>query len=278
MALRTYYWTQRDVSLYKYYKYKYLRPEHTVFKKGNAGDLFNIDLIRFLYQEDPINFINEGNRLLLVGSIISKIREGDIINGIGWKGNDMPDYAELIASLKVYGVRGPLTRSLFEKYNADLSNLKFEYDPGLLIKEVYGIDLKKSKEKRIIFIPHYGDVHVYKGKYPKNIKVISVDNTPKQLAKEILNAKVVYTSSLHGIIFSHALNKPCVFVNPQSDEPIFKYRDYFLSVGMDLPEPIENIYAINFLTDKPTELTTKIGLNDFYFPSRQELINNEMIF
>lgn len=278
MALRTYYWTQRDVSLYKYYKYKYLRPEHTVFKKGNAGDLFNIDLIRFLYQEDPINFINEGNRLLLVGSIISKIREGDIINGIGWKGNDMPDYAELIASLKVYGVRGPLTRSLFEKYNADLSNLKFEYDPGLLIKEVYGIDLKKSKEKRVIFIPHYGDVHVYKGKYPKNIKVISVDNTPKQLAKEILNAKVVYTSSLHGIIFSHALNKPCVFVNPQSDEPIFKYRDYFLSVGMDLPEPIENIYAINFLTDKPTELTSNIGLNDFYFPSRQELINNEMIF
>ena len=278
MALRTYYWTQRNVSLYKYYKYKYLRPEHTVFKKGNAGDIFNIDLIKFLYQEDPINFIDEGNRLMLVGSIISKIREGDVINGIGWKGNDMSDAAELIASLKVYGVRGPLTRSLFEKYNADLSNLKFEYDPGLLIKEVYGIDLKKSKEKQVIFIPHFGDINGYKGIYPKNIKVINVDNSPKQLAKEILKAKVVYTSSLHGIIFSHALKKPCVFVKPQSDEPIFKYRDYFLSVGMDLPQPIKNIHAFNFLTDKPTEVTTNIGMNDFYFPSRQQLIEHEIIF
>lgn len=278
MALRTYFWKQRNVSLYKYYKYKFSRPGHFAFARGNAGDIFNIDLIKFLYQQEAIYVPNEGNRLLLVGSIVSKIREGDIVSGIGSRGNDMSAIANLVDTLKIYGVRGPLTRSLFEKYNADLSNLKFEYDPGLLIKEVYGMDLKKRREERVIFIPHFQDWAFYGRKFPNNIKVINVDNSPKKIGKEILKAKVVYSSSLHGIIFSHALNKPCVFVKPQSDEPIFKYRDYFLSVGLDMPEGLKNIYNLNFLTDKPTELKKNIGLADFSFPSSSELMDKGILF
>src|SRR5690606_3827590 len=122
-------------------------------------------LIKFCYNETPTNIKKDGNRLLLTGSITSKIQCGDIINGIGWKGNSLDKKADIISSLKIYGVRGPLTRSFFEKYNADLSSLKFEYDPGLLIKEVYNIDLKKSRDKNVVFIPHFGDVSFYKGKY-----------------------------------------------------------------------------------------------------------------
>ncbi|RYH72796.1 polysaccharide pyruvyl transferase family protein [Flavobacteriaceae bacterium 144Ye] len=271
MALKTYYWDQRTVSLYKYYKYKFRHPERIVFKYGNAGDIFNIDLIRYLYNETTTNIKDEGNRLLMVGSIVSKIREGDIVNGIGSKGDDMPKNTSLMSTLKINGVRGPLTRSLFEKCGADLSNLKFEYDPGLLIKEVYNIDLNRSCEKQIIFLPHFRDFNVYKNNYPKDIKVVSLDKNPKKIAKEILKSKIVYASSLHGVIFSHALNKPCVFVRPQSDEPIFKYQDYFLSIGLDLPNAVSDIYSINYMTDKETVLNRKIGLKDFYFPKTEML-------
>lgn len=278
MALRTFYWHKRKVTKYKYYKYKFLHPERMVFKHGNAGDIFNIDLVKYLYGEEPENVLTEGNRLLMVGSIMNEIKNDDIINGIGWKGNEITLDQELVESLIINGVRGPLTKSFFEMKNADLSNLKFEYDPGLLIKEVYNIDLKKSREKQVIFIPHFRDEIVYKGKYPKEIKVVNIDNSPLKIAKEILKSKVVYASSLHGIVFAHALNKPCVFVKPQSDEPLFKYRDYYLSIGHELPEGLKDIHKVNFLTNKPLTLNKTIGLNDFYFPKTETLKNSGIIF
>ncbi len=266
MPVRTYYWNTKKVSAFKYYSNIVLRRREEFLRHGNAGDIFNKDLITFLYRTDPINIEKEGNRLLLVGSVMSILEKGDIVNGIGWKGNDLSAKREEIASAKVYGVRGPLTKQLFEDYGADLSNLKFEYDPGLLIKEVYGIDSSKATHEEVLFIPHFRDTWMYNGNYPKGIKMVPIDNHPKRLAKEILKAKAVYTSSLHGIIFSHSLQKECIFVAPQSREPIFKYKDYYHSIGMEMPEPVKNIHSLNFGKDKPTVLDRNITMDDFYFP------------
>jgi pyruvyltransferase len=268
--IRTYYWNTRKASLAKYYKNKITKPERMLFKHGNAGDIFNVDLIEYLYGSQPENIKDEGNRLLLVGSVMSVLKKGDIVNGIGWKGNDLENLRPELEQAKVYGVRGPLTLELFKKYGTDLSKLKFEYDPGLLIKEVYKVNIKKSKEKQVIFIPHYRDLWVYDS-YPKGVKVVNIDNKPQTIINEILKSSVVYTSSLHGIIFSHALNKPCIFVAPQSDEPIFKYQDYYLSVGLEMPDPLKDIHALNYRTDAATVIKNNVGMEDFYFPSKEAL-------
>lgn len=252
-------------------------PGKKVFRYGNAGDIFNIDLIKYLYDQDPVNTIKDGGRLLMVGSIASVIEKRDVVCGIGWKGDDLANKAGHIASARVFGVRGPLTKSLFAKYGADLSRLKFELDPGLLIKEVYNLDLNGGATENVVFIPHYRDIWAYKGNYPDGIKVINIDNPPEKIAEEILKAKIIYSSSLHGIIFSHALDRECVFVRPQSDESLFKYYDYFLSIGMEAPEPIKNINVLNFLKDRPTMLNKAIGLNDFEFPTLDFLINNGIV-
>ncbi|WP_439151540.1 polysaccharide pyruvyl transferase family protein [Winogradskyella sp.] len=278
MGIRTYYWDQRNVSNYTYFKNKLMYKKKEFFKYGNAGDMFNVDLIKKIYNEDIENVKGEGNRILFVGSVMNRVKEGDIINGIGWKGNDLSSKKELLSNLKVYGVRGPLTREFFEKYNTDLSNLKFEYDPGLLIKEVYNIDISKSSNKQIIFIPHFRDEAVYKKKYPKDIKHVTIDTSPLKLASEILRSEVVYSSSLHGIIFSHALGKPSIFVKPQSNEPIFKFRDYYLSVGLNMPEPLDDINQINFLRDKPSILSCSVSMKDFYFPTIKELKIKEIAY
>ena len=277
MALRTYFWHSRVMSKFEYYKAKLLGRKITGFRHGNAGDIFTKDLIKYLYKEEVYNSREEGNRLLMVGSIASVIKDTDIINGIGWKGNDLEDIKDNISKAKVYGVRGPLTKQLFEKYNADLSELKFMLDPGLLVKEVYNLKIKNNTNKQIIFIPHYNDELVYTH-YPKNIKKVSIDNNPKTIAKEIMKSEVIYSSSLHGIIFSHALNKPCVFVAPQSNEPIFKYEDYFLSIGVDLPKPIKSIYEADLIKDVKTILKKEITIDDFYFPSLDELKARKTIF
>lgn len=277
MGVKTYYWNTRKVSTLRFFIDKYRHPEKKVFRYGNAGDIFNIDLIKFLYKDNPVLSTRADNRILIVGSVLRVLEEGDIVNGIGWKGDDLSMKEKQIANAKVFGVRGPLTRSIFEKYGADLTDLKFELDPGLLIKQVYGLDLKKSSEDQVIFIPHYRDLWVYKDQYPKDIKVINIDNKPQTIAKEIMKSKVVYASSLHGIIFAHALKKPCVFVAPQSEEPIFKYRDYYMSVGFDMPEPLKDIHAINLFTDKATLPERDFTMDDFYFPDYEYLKKSNII-
>lgn len=278
MALRTYFWKTQLISKFQYIKDKLLNRRHNGFVYGNAGDIFNKDLIKFLYKQDPFITRNEGSKLLLVGSIASVIKENDIINGIGWKGNDLSEISEHIKNATVYGVRGPLTKELFIKYNADLSNLKFELDPGLLIKEVYNLSIKNNTNTQTVFIPHYKDEEIYKGVFPKGFKHVRIDNHPKTIAKEIMKSKIVYTSSLHGIVFSHALNKPCVFVAPQSNEPIFKYEDYFLSINIEMPKPLETIFKANLGQDSVTNLEKTITINDFYFPSLEELKDKGIIF
>ena len=278
MALRTYFWYSRILSRVDYFKFKILRKPLDGFKYGNAGDVFARDLIKFIYKEDVYNTRDAGNRLLVVGSLASVIKEKDVINGIGWKGNNLDNIAQNIANAKVYGVRGPLTKQLFEKHNADLSDLKFMLDPGLLIKEVYKLREKETiNKKQISFIPHYNDTLDFK-KIPDFFKIISIDNKPKTVARAIMKSKIVYTSSLHGIIFSHALKVPCVFVSPQSNEPIFKYKDYFLSVNIKMPKPLESIYIANLDNDEATFLDRNITLEDFYFPSKDELKSRSIIF
>jgi hypothetical protein len=270
-TLRTYYWNSRKVDIARHIKNKLFYPNNMSFRYGNAGDIFNVDLLKYLYEDITIKNDNEsGNRLLLVGSIMNIVKEGDIINGIGWKGNDFSDKQELIEKALVYGVRGPLTLDLFKRYGADLSNLKFQFDPGLLVKEVYNVDLSKSSEKNVLFIPHYKDLWQYKT-YPKGLKLVNIDNKPKTILKEILNAKVVYASSLHGIIFAHALNKPCVFVAPQTEEPIFKYEDYFLSMGLELPKIVKSIHGISYAKDQETLPSKKFTIKDFWFPNKTQL-------
>lgn len=277
MALRTYFWHSRKISMFDYYIAKLFGRKIYGFRYGNAGDIFAKDLIKYIYKEEVYNTREEGNRLLMVGSLASVIKEDDIINGIGWKGNNLDNISESISKAKVYGVRGPLTKQLFEKHNADLTNLKFMYDPGLLVKEVYNLKIENNSNKQVIFIPHYNDELAYKN-YPNNFKIVRIDNNPKTVAKEIMKSKVIYTSSLHGIIFSHALKKACVFVKPQSDEPIFKYVDYFMSVNINMPRPIESIYKADLEKDVKTFLDKNITLEDFYFPSLDELKSRGIIF
>jgi len=271
MVLRTCYWNSRKASYYHYYKNKFLKEKKNYFLHGNSGDIFNIDLINYVYGLNHKNLSKSDNRLLMVGSLMNLISKGDVVNGIGWKGNDLSSKQEEIEKAIVYGVRGPLTKRLFEKYNTDLSFLKFEYDPGLLIKEVYNLKIEKNNSDKPVFLPHYNDIEKYNGNYPSNIRIISMDNKPKKIASVISKASIVYSSSLHGIIFSHALGKECVFVKPQSDEPLFKYRDYYYSVGLDLPQGLKNIYSINFFLNKGTVLEREIGLKDFYFPNIKKL-------
>jgi hypothetical protein len=108
---------------------------------------------------------------------------------------------------------------------------------------------------------------------PKGMKYIDIDDTPLNIATQILASEIIYSSSLHGIIFAHALNRPAILVAPITEEPIFKYEDYYASIEQKMPQLVHDIHKIS-VTKKPmSPLDIKYKQEEFNFPSLQELKN-----
>jgi pyruvyltransferase len=267
MVIRTFYWKERVVSsLNLHFKKLYHKPEISsrYFSKGNAGDIFAKDVLALFYKNIKHKHIrSSGQRLLLIGSIAHTAQKGDFLCGVGIK---EPSLIPKDRDLLIFGLRGPLSYDVLKKNDFNVSNVKFLLDPGLLMTPPI-----QDAEKSVIFIPHYRERFTFKHKLHKEIKFVDIDSEPLRLISKIQQAKLVYTSSLHGIIFSHALNVPCVYVKPQTNESEFKYKDYYASVNLHYPRPLNSIYDANFMIDTDTPATVNYSLSDFVFPSIEEL-------
>ena len=104
------------------------------------------------------------------------------------------------------------------------------------------------------------------------MSLVDIDAHPLDVFRKIEEAELVYSSSLHGIIFAHALNRPCVFVKPQTEEPILKYKDYYASINQDYVEPLDSIYDVNYKSSPMSPLSLDYRKEDFVFPSIKSLI------
>jgi pyruvyltransferase len=199
------------------------------FRHGNAGDRFNIDLIEWAYPgEDVVNVDDEGGRLLLVGSVAHRVLDGDVVNGIGCKTTDLPTAGDV--TIRARGVRGPLTLDALAAAGHDVSGVLFQGDPGLLIGKVHPDLLTVEAERgRVVFIPHYRERDRYRS--DRRYRVVDIDAPPVDVGREIRRAEVVHTSSLHGLVWAHALGRPARLVAPQTPESPLKYEDYLLSIG-----------------------------------------------
>ena len=268
--IRTFYWEDRIYGPLRYYFKTYLRGQTHLFRNGNAGDIYCRDLIKHIYKISSKNLKNEGRRLLLIGSVSHNIMPEDVICGIGSLSSSEIS-KEISRDVQIYGLRGPLTYDLMKREGFDVSSVKFLLDPGLLIKHTIPEEFRGIVGENISFIPHYREKFSVMKDLPKEIHLIDIDNHPHNVAKEILKSKVVYSSSLHGIIFAHSLGRPCVFVKPQTGIGISKFEDYFLSVDLKFPKPLDSILDYVGSRNFETMLKNEIKMKDFFFPDTQEL-------
>jgi hypothetical protein len=237
------------------------------FSVGNAGDIFAQNLVELFYGGAKAENSDTGPRLLCVGSIAHKAVEGDVICGVGFKEGQNPvaDPDKVL----VHGVRGPMTEGLLKARGFDTSKIKFYGDPGLTISKM--VTPVAAKTAKVIFIPHYRERGRVQSLVPQGIEVVDIDSDPLVLAKQIMEAELVYASSLHGIIFAHALGRPAVPVKPATVEPLSKYEDYYLGVGLQTPKFLDSIADADFLGApvSPSSLTVKA--DDIIFPSFEDL-------
>lgn len=173
--------------------------------------------------------------LLSVGSILH------YFNGSGghvWGSGIIEKGANVKAKHKFYLVRGPYTRSRLLDLGHDVPEIYG--DPALILPDLYHPTL--TGIKNLLLIPHvihYQEVLV---KFPShNILNLATSNV-EHVINEICSSKLNLSSSLHGLIVSHAYGVPALWVNFSNkdlDGDGVKFLDYFSSVDIHNYDPID---------------------------------------
>jgi len=213
------------------------------FEVGNFGDIASKEIVELISGKVVIPRQGVHPALLAIGSVAHTARDGDIIWGSGVKSfaAGMPHTPQTIS---IVSVRGPLTYEYFRSRGYDVSGIKDMFDPGSLAgyfyKHLLTCDeaVKNDDPLPITSRPNYRIIPHFSDYYPmlrKNLRhahaFVSVDCAPIELVKQLRGAEVVYSSSLHGIIFAESLGIPACWIRPMVSESPFKYSDYYLGTS-----------------------------------------------
>lgn len=189
------------------------------------------------------DFLHPYERVLLsVGSILRYVNNSSIVWGSGF----MNESDTLIGrSPKIYAVRGYLTANkLF------VNGLPRVGDPALLMPLLVPIDKKLYKRYEIGIIPHWSEFERFSHNIYAHIspeikgRCLLIDFRTTDIYKvlnDIWECKLIVSSSLHGLILSHAYHIPAIWIRDTScGTDGFKFYDYFSSVKI---QPYEGFKA-----------------------------------
>jgi len=166
------------------------------------------------------------------GSILNHAKKSSIVWGAGVAG--MCDGVDF--DVKILSVRGPLSRAKALASNAICPSVYG--DPAILLPEY----LKPSSRAHALgIVPHYVDQYRTWGRYEGKAHIIDVLSPVEKFVQEVTSCERIISTSLHGLIVAHAYGIPALWMK-FSDSILgdgTKYRDYFMSVGMDTSVPVD---------------------------------------
>ncbi|GLB50835.1 polysaccharide pyruvyl transferase family protein [Neptunitalea lumnitzerae] len=206
--------------------------------KENYGDLLGKYLVEKISNKTVVwfnpkkkfQFFSKQTVYATIGSILAHVKKDWIVWGSG-----IISLKDDVENATFLAVRGPKTRAYLQNLGYDVPEVYG--DPGLLLPDFYTND-KIEQKFEIGIIPHYNDYKFIEEMYRDNDAIRVIDlmtNDIEHTTDEILSCKKVLSSSLHGIIMSHAYQIPAVWI--QFSGKVFgdgvKYEDYFLSVGLE---------------------------------------------
>ena len=177
-----------------------------------------------------------------VGSIICAASKNSIVWGSG-----IIKQNENVRAAKFVAVRGPRTRKRLLELSYEVPEVYG--DPALLLPKF--ISNTVTKKYALGIIPHYVDYAsvLEQFKADSTVKVINLmtDDVVKTTL-EILECKQIISSSLHGVIVSHAYEIPALWVkfSTKLAGDNIKFYDYFESL---------DIHYTHELFSNPTEST-----------------------
>lgn len=203
----------------------------------NVGDNLNEPILRWLGL--PMDGVTtdraERGKFVGAGSLMTAVRKGDVVWGTGIM---RPDARyERARSAKFLAVRGKHTRQ--HLLSKGVENIPEVYgDPGLLMPLIYDPQWNfGNSDVKVAYMPHYIEKAEFwrqHGKLKQGEAFIDAETTNwKKVVRQIKQADLLVTSSLHGIILADAYGVPVEWVGYTNNiiGGKWKFFDYFSVTG-----------------------------------------------
>jgi len=183
---------------------------------------------RFARPDDPVP------KYLVAGSIIAYADHNCTVwgSGIMYRRDVISPHARFLA------VRGLLTRERAIECGASCPDVLG--DPALLLPRLYRP--APADRQGIGLVPHFSDAQRVLGSWRPggDFRLIDVQSGVETFIDQITSCELVVSSSLHGLIASHAYGIPALWVKfrdlPSGDDS--KFADYFASIGHGQVRPV----------------------------------------
>jgi pyruvyltransferase len=181
---------------------------------------------RFAWPADP------RSKIFVTGSTLSLAGAHCTVWGAGIMNADDPVRPET----RLLAVRGPLSRHRALACGAECPEIYG--DPALLLPQL--LSPPPAAPDGPALVAHYSDFARLKGRTPPGLRLIDVQGKIEDVVAQIGRSSWVMSSSLHGLIVSHAYGVPAAWVEfrplPSGDGS--KFRDYLASVDQDPAGPV----------------------------------------
>lgn len=170
---------------------------------------------------------DRSHRLFAVGSVLHNARDGEAVWGSGINGK-IPEQQHAFRQLDVRAVRGPLTRRFLAEKGIQAPPVYG--DPALLMPLFFPSELVGAAQVRdFVVVPHFNEPADKFAGYRQQLVLPTCK--PVDFVRQLLAARLVVSSSLHGIILAEAYGLPAVYLDSGNGENRFKYDDYYHGTG-----------------------------------------------
>ena len=205
------------------------------YLSNNFGDAMSHYIAGKISGKQPVlvDRDDECHKYMVTGSILNNDVKNATVWGCGvaWSNDIIPNKTKILA------VRGKLTGELCRRQGVPFDEVYG--DPAILMPRIYNPHLIKTYKLGII--PHYVDLKIVYDKLGlsdfelKNlgIKIINPLDDVETVVNNILQCDKILSSTLHGLITSHAYEIPALWTKFSNDigGDDFKYLDYFTTTN-----------------------------------------------
>ena len=195
----------------------------------NHGDRISADIVRLLFEAEPIEVPAGEPHVLAVGSNTFMANGHSTLWGSGVL-NRQVGLQDLLPQ-QIRALRGRHSADLLAGHGIRVPDIPLG-DPGIFAADLLRRQaLSAHRGVGIVAVPHHGSIRhdFFTGLADADgITVADTLNNDWGLLQDIAGADVVVSESLRGLIYAESFGKPSVWIS-KSEDPnwVFKFHDWF---------------------------------------------------
>lgn len=218
----------------------------------NLGDYLGLVVVNWMLNRKGLSlddYVEKKSHLLTIGSGAVKSYQNMTVWGSGVEreiGYFLRKFFQRswYRKLDIRAVRGPLSRDYLIRLGHKCPEVYG--DPAILMPLIYRGN-EGNKIHEVSIIPQLVTEQKVRDKYPEAHIISMNSNDYKSVIDQIVQSKLIISSSLHGIILADAYGVPSVWFRGLQKEVDFKYKDYYASTGRiiaNIPTSIEEAMSV----------------------------------